>query len=577
MFDIFKKLEEEEPQLQIRWNTDSQTQAQSKSIQVRLMGDMQLEILKRILSDRFHLKNITFGPGMIAYRETIGAPCEGIGHFEPLRHYAEVRLLLQPLPPGSGLVFSSACPTDILARHWQRLIFTHLAEKEHIGVLTGSPITDIKIIILSGRASEKHTEGGDFREATYRAVRQALMSARNILLEPWYLFRLELPSDSMGRALTEIKRAGGEIQPPESDGVNAVLTGSAPVAFLRDYAAEIRTYTKGRARLELEAGGYRPCPNPEEIITRMDYHPEHDINNPSGSIFCSHGAGVYIPWDIVPEMAHTTGVNPDVDFNLDHLDFDAPDFDFKPDSGASEINRRQNYKPDYAANLERDKELKAIFERTYGPVKQRRDIQDREARESKTRNNNNNNNKNPASRDRDDNQRRASRNITGPEYLLIDGYNIIFAWEDLKAIARENLDAARVALCDLLCEYQGVKGCEIIAVFDAYKVKNNPGTHEKYHNIHIVYTKEAETADTYIERASYELGKNHRVRVATSDGPEQLIILGHGALRVSASMFRQEMEAARIQIQQELRKINRPERTETIRTAIQNAMKKKSL
>nr|WP_325211464.1 translation factor GTPase family protein [uncultured Oscillibacter sp.] len=502
-------LEEEDPQLRVSWAAGS--------IRVQLMGEVQTEILRRRLAERFGVE-ARFGAGRVVYRETIAAPVEGVGHFEPLRHYAEVHLLLEPLPRGAGLRFATACPEDQLDGHWQRLILTHLWEKPHLGVLTGSPITDMKITLTAGRSHEKHTEGGDFRQATYRAVRQGLMSAQSVLLEPWYAFRLELPAAQLGRALNDVQQMGGETEPPETLGDEAALAGEAPVAAMGDYARELAAYTRGQGRLSLRPAGYRPCGDPEAVIEAIGYDPERDVENTPDSIFCAHGAGYTVKWSQVPAQAHVdSGIR-----------LNAPE---PQEAGEPETRRSAAY----AGTIEQDKELQAIFERTYGAVKRRDFLPPKAPRR-------------PVSPEAAERRPARSPQPAGPEYLLVDGYNIIFAWEELKTIARESLDAARKALCDLLCNYQGCRGCRIIAVFDAYKVRGGQGSVEKYHSIHVVYTKEAETADAYIERATYELGKRHRVRVATSDGPEQLIILGHGALRVSASAFREEVEAVQGQI-----------------------------
>ena len=511
-------LEEEDPQLRVSWAAGA--------IRVQLMGEVQTEILQRRLKERFGIE-ARFGAGRVVYRETIAAPVEGVGHFEPLRHYAEVHLLLEPLPRGTGLRFATVCPEDQLDGHWQRLILTHLWEKPHLGVLTGSPITDMRITLTAGRAHEKHTEGGDFRQATYRAVRQGLMSAKSVLLEPWYAFRLELPGAQMGRALNDIQQMGGEAEPPETLGDEAVLAGEAPVAALGDYARDVAAYTRGQGRLSLRPAGYRPCADPERVIEASGYDPERDVENTPDSVFCAHGAGYTVKWNEVPAQAHVdSGVR-----------LNAP-----PPEEAREPETRRSAA--YAGTIEQDKELQAIFERTYGAVKRRDFLPPKEPRR-------------PAARPGGPEARPIRPQPAGPEYLLVDGYNIIFAWDELKAMAAENLDAARKALCDLLCNYQGYRKCEVIAVFDAYKVKGGQGSVEKYHNIHVVYTREAETADAYIERTTYELGKRHRVKVATSDGPEQLIILGHGALRVSASAFREEMEQVQGQIAQVLARNNR--------------------
>ncbi len=526
-------LEEEDPQLRV-------SQA-GGSLRVQLMGEVQTEILQRRLRDRFGIE-AAFGAGRVVYRETIAAPVEGVGHFEPLRHYAEVHLLLEPLPRGAGLRFASACPEDKLEGRWQRLILTHLREKPHLGVLTGSPITDMKLTLTAGRAHEKHTEGGDFRQAVYRAVRQGLMSAESVLLEPWYAFRLELPAAQLGRALNDVQQMGGETDPAETLGDEAVLTGRAPVAAMGDYAREAAAYTRGQGRLSLRPAGYRPCADPEAVIAAAGYDPERDVENTPDSVFCAHGAGYTVKWSDVPARAHVeSGVR---------LNASEPP--------AAEAPRRAGPSPSCAGSLEQDKELQAIFERTYGAVKRRDFLPPKAPRRP------------PAA----EAARPAAPPPSGPEYLLVDGYNIIFAWDELKAAARESLDAARKALCDLLCNYQGCRRCEVIAVFDAYKVRGGQGSVEKYHNIHVVYTKEAETADAYIERATYQLGKRHRVRVATSDGPEQLIILGHGALRVSASAFREEVEAVRGRIAQILAENNRRDHG-ALRAAMERAQKQR--
>lgn len=502
------ELEEEDPQLRLAWDEGA------KEIRVQLMGQVQLEVLQRLIAARFGLE-VEFGAGRIVYRETIGEPVEGVGHFEPLRHYAEVHLLLEPGPRGSGLAFAARCPADMLDGSWQRLVLTHLEEKTHMGVLTGSPITDMKITLVAGRAHQKHTEGGDFRQATYRAVRHGLRQARSILLEPWYALRLELPAGQTGRAMADIQRMGGTCQPPEQQDGWAVLTAAAPVAAFGDYAREVAAYTKGQGRLSCTFKGYEPCGDQEQVAAEIGYDCDRDVDNPADSVFCSHGAGVIVKWDEVRRHMHV-------------------------DSGLSLGEpRREGTEPAPAlrrssggGSLEQDAQLKAIYERTYGKV------EERAFRPTPT----------PARTSLDDSRYNIRNQNTGPEYLLVDGYNIIFAWDELKAAAKDSLDAARQNLMDLLSNYQGFRKCEIILVFDAYKVPNNPGTVTKYHNIHVVYTKEAETADAYIEKVTYELGKRCRVRVATSDAAEQLIILGHGALRVSARTFRQEVEQANGQI-----------------------------
>ena len=532
-----RQLEEEDPQLHVVWNE------LSRKIHIQLMGEVQMEILRRRLRERFGME-VDFGEGAICYRETIANTVEGIGHFEPLRHYAEVHLLLEPAPRGSGLTLATDCPTDELDLNWQRLILTHLAEKSHLGVLTGSPITDMKITLVAGRAHVKHTEGGDFRQATYRAVRQGLMQAESVLLEPWYDFRLELPAEQVGRAMSDLQRMNGETAPPETFGEETVLTGSAPVAALRGYAAEVTAYTRGRGRLLCTPAGYRPCAEQAEVVEAAGYDPERDVDNTPDSVFCGHGAGYTVKWNEVPAHAH---VDSGLGLGVKAVE-EAP---------APQPRRSESY----AGTLQQDKELQAIFERTYGPVKQRAFVQPRAP-------------KRPVSSDSEEEKRAIWERFRGEEYLLVDGYNIIFAWDELKTIAKDSLDAARKTLCDLLCDYQGYKKCHVIAVFDAYKVKGGLGSVEKYHNIHVVYTKEAETADAYIEKATYEIGKKHRVKVATSDGPEQLIILGHGALRLSASNFREEMEQVRGQIADVLFRNNQKGKNGAMRSAMEKAQNK---
>ena len=527
-----RQLEEEDPQLHVVWNEAL------REIRIQLMGEVQLEVLRQVLRERFGME-VSFGPGSIRYRETIAAPVEGIGHFEPLRHYAEVRLLLEPGERGSGLAFGTVCPEDQLDRSWQRLILTHLAEKTHLGVLTGSPVTDMRITLTAGRAHEKHTEGGDFRQATYRAVRQGLMQAESVLLEPWYDFRLELPAAQTGRAVSDIQRMNGETAPPETAGEEAVLTGAAPVAAMQGYAGEVAAYTRGQGRLTCTPGGHRPCAGAEAVIAAFGYDPERDVENTPDSVFCAHGGGYTVRWDEVPSHAHTDS----------SLRFDRR----SPEPEAAAPRRADSY----AGMVEQDRELQAIFERTYGPVKRRSFLPPGEPRRAPAE-------APPA-------QRVIAERDRGPEYLLVDGYNIIFAWDELKEIARGSLDAARKYLCDLLCNYQGYQKCRVIVVFDAYKVKGGLGSVERYHNIHVVYTKEAETADAYIEKATYEIGKKHRVKVATSDGPEQMIILGHGALRVSAAAFHEEVERVQGQIAAALGRNNQTTGSGAVRAAMERA------
>ncbi len=507
---LFRKLEQEDPQLRVVWNE------QLQQIHVQLMGEVQLEVLRRVLLDRFGV-SVGFGRGGIVYRETIAEPVEGVGHYEPLRHYAEVHLLLEPGERGSGLQFFSDCREDDLDRNWQRLILTHLAEKTHLGVLTGSPITDLRITLVAGRAHEKHTEGGDFRQATYRAVRQGLRSAKSVVLEPWYAYRLEVPAEQVGRAMTDLQRFGGEYHPPETIGEFAVLEGCAPVAALRGYSSEMTAYTHGRGHLSLRVQGYAPCADPDAVIAAIGYDCDADVENTADSVFCSHGAGTIVKWNEVPARAH-------VDSGL------------RLDRGDSAEERAPRRAEDYVRMLATDEELLRIFERTYGPVRRRLTAME------------------PAKKTAESGKPyRAAPTPQGPEYLLVDGYNIIFTWDELAALARQDLEAARTKLADILCNYQGYCQCELILVFDAYKVKGNHGSVEPYHNITIVYTKEAETADQYIERVTHELRGKRRVRVATSDGMEQVIILGHGALRVSARAFHAEVQQVVAEIERLIR------------------------
>ena len=499
------RLEEEEPQLHVVWNEAL------GEIHVQLMGEIQLEVLRSLLAERFGLE-VEFGPGGILYKETITEPMEGVGHYEPLRHYAEVHLKLEPLPRGSGMQFAADCREEVLDKNWQRLVLTHLEEKQHLGVLPGSPLTDVKITLIAGRAHLKHTEGGDFRQATYRAVRQGLMLAKSQLLEPWYAFRLEVPAENIGRAMSDIQRMEGTFDPPESGEETAVLTGFAPVSTMRSYPMEVVSYTRGRGHLSLTLDGYRPCHNAQEVIAAIGYEPEHDLDNPADSVFCAHGAGFVVPWDQVRSHMH-------VDSGWGKST--------RPEQEAAVPQRRAMA---YRATLEEDAELLKIFERTYGPIKRDplaafRPVQKRERPDFA-----------------------AEQWEIAPEYLLVDGYNIIFAWDELNALSKESLDAARHKLMDILCNYQGFQKCVLILVFDAYRVPGSPGSIEQYHNIHVVYTKEAETADMFIERVTHEIGRNRRVRVATSDGMEQIIILGHGALRVSARMFHEEVQNVEKQI-----------------------------
>ena len=505
-----RQLEEEEPLLHIVWN------GTLGEIYAQVMGEVQIEILKSLIKERFGM-TVTFDEGNIVYKETILEPVEGIGHFEPLRHYAEVHLLLEPGETGSGLTFATDCSEDVLDRNWQRLILTHLEEREHKGVLLGAPITDMKITLLTGRAHIKHTEGGDFRQATYRAVRQGLRKAKSQLLEPYYEFRLEVPSEQVGRSMTDIQKMFGEFDPPKTEGEMTVLTGSAPVVTMRDYQKEVISYTSGRGRLSCTLKGYYPCHNQEEVVEAVGYDPEADLENPTGSVFCAHGAGFVVNWDQVEEYMHVES------------GWNAPaGQETKPEKPVT----AKNWKEENEKYLATEKELEEIFERTYGPIrklgeeppvgrsvkgwkKSRRDPLEGYGKSTS-----------------DYKQKKTPDGEK--EYLLVDGYNIIFAWEDLKELAAVNIDGAREKLMDILCNYQGFKKSTLILVFDAYKVKGNPGSVETYHNIHVVYTKEAETADQYIEKTVHEIGRKYRVTVATSDQLEQVIILGQGGQRMSA-------------------------------------------
>ena len=534
-----RELEQEDPLLHVVWDE------RLGQVHLQLMGEVQLEVLQSLVERRFGWQ-AAFDEGGILYKETINARVEGVGHYEPLRHYAEVHLVLEPGAPGSGVEIATSCREDELAGSWQRLVLTHLAEKAHIGPLLGAPLTDCKITLAVGRAHIKHTEGGDFRQATYRAVRQGLMQAESVLLEPWYDLRLLLPPDQVGRAMSDLQRMGGELQAPEVLGDMTLLTGSAPVSGLQDYAAQVAAYTRGMGRLTLTPAGYRPCPNQEEIVAQIGYDVERDVENTPDSVFCDHGAGYIVKWDQVKAHMH-----------LDSgLDLGAPEEDSAP--AAPPPPRKGSV---YSGSLEGDDELMAIFERTYGPV-QRRDFRPQAK---------------PKRRDElPEKQAIKAPEDLGPEYLLVDGYNIIFAWDELKAIARDNLDAARQKLMDLMSNYQGYKKCQVILVFDAYKVPRGTGEISKYHNIYVVYTKEAETADAYIEKTTYELSrKKYRVRVATSDYAEQMIILGHGALRLSATTFRAEVEQAAGQINALLqRQNNRLSRSRPVAAAMERARKK---
>lgn len=495
-----RRLEDEDPQLHIVWNE------QLREIHIQLMGAVQLEVLSRVISEKFGYE-VTFGSGAVAYKETIAAEAEGVGHYEPLRHYAEVHLLMTPLPAGSGLQFGSDCSEDVLDRSWQRLILTHLEEKPHLGVLTGSPVTDMKITLASGKAHLKHTEGGDFRQATYRAVRQGLRTAGCVLLEPYYDYELEVPSEFVGRAIADLQHMSAEFSTPETAGDMSVIKGSAPVSELSGYQTELIGYTRGKGRLSCVNAGYRPCHNAEQVIAERAYDCDGDLENSADSVFCSHGAGYVVKWDEVPQHMHLPSC--------------------LTDSTAEPEDAKQRRVQRFFERAASDEELMEIFERTYGKI-------ERDPRRAFKR----------TKAESDYSKPVKLPDYEGPEYLLVDGYNIIFAWDELKKIADEDLDAARAELVKIMCNYQGYCGYEVIVVFDAYRVKGRYRDVERYYNINIVYTKESETADTYIERVSRELSRKHRVRVATSDGPEQMIIFGNGAMRISAAELEARVKAA---------------------------------
>ena len=527
LLKALQTLEDEDPQLHVNWRDDL------GEVHVQLMGEVQLEILQNILQERFGL-DVTFSEGGILYKETLTAAVEGIGHYEPLRHYAEVHLLLEPAPRGSGVQLAADCPPDTLAENWQRLILTHLAERTHPGVLIGAPLTDVRITLAAGHAHQKHTEGGDFRQATYRAVRQGLRMAAARdgvqLLEPWYDFTLELPADALGRAMADVQRMCGSFHAPETlpNSENTVrLTGRLPVATARGYAREVAAYTHGLGRWAVLPAGYDACHNTDEVLAAAGYDPDADTDNPADSVFCSHGAGYLVKWDEVPARAHVSS-------GLERRLGAAPAAGQTQEE--DEANARRRRASAYCGTLEQDKELLAIFERTYGKIKRRGGVDDakKAARAAL--------HTAPAA------SVPAAPVPAGPDYLLVDGYNVIFAWDALRRLADGSLDAARRRLMDILCNYAGYKRCVPILVFDAYKVRGGAREVEKYHNLYVVYTREAETADMYIERATHELAREHRTRVVSSDGAEQIIVMGHGALRVSARAFEEEVNAVEKEI-----------------------------
>lgn len=532
-------LEEEIPELHLVWNE------KLKEIHVQVMGEVQTEILKSLIKERFDV-DVSFGEGSIVYKETIAAPVEGIGHFEPLRHYAEVHLLMEPGERGSGLQFASLVSDDELDKNWQRLVLTHLEEKAHTGVLTGSQITDMRIVLVAGRAHEKHTEGGDFRQATYRAVRQGLMKAKNVLLEPVFSFSLELPTEYVGHAMSDIKRMYGDFDSPVTEGDKTFLTGTAPVSTIRDYQREVNTYTRGRGRLGLALKGYEPCHNAKEVIERIGYDPESDTANPAYSVFCSHGAGCAVEWNMVDYYAHVESRLKPEDFKGMYDDADA----MSREAFENAAVRYDDIAPDRAAGSRHkgtsgyitQEEIEEIFARTYGKKKEdgnrfrryhksqpvRRDFGGGSTGEYK-----------PRLADKKE------------DYLLVDGYNIIFAWDELRELSKVNIDSARDKLIDIMCNYQGFIGAALILVFDAYKVKGNPGSVVKHNNIYVVYTKEAETADQYIEKTVHDIGHRYNVTVATSDRLEQMIIWGEGAMRMSAGGLKEAVDAAMGQMRED--------------------------
>ena len=528
MLQNLKQLEEEEPLLHLVWNE------RLGEIHAQLMGEVQTEILKSMIAERFGVR-VEFGAGNIVYKETIRNTVEGVGHFEPLRHYAEVHLLLEPGEPGSGMHFLSNCSEDVLDKNWQRLILTHLEEKEHLGVLSGSPVTDMQITLVSGRAHQKHTEGGDFRQATYRAVRQGLKKAESVLLEPYYEYRLEVPSEMVGRALSDLQRMNGTFGSPEQIGEMAVLSGEAPVALMQDYQRKVISYTKGRGRLSCSLSGYKPCSNAEEVLTAIGYDSERDLENPTGSVFCAHGAGFVVPWDQVEDYMHLESV-----FKPKEEEPEQDPFD---EQAVSAAVRRARYVS--SLSPEEERELEEMAEASRRKREQARKKYSYRKTELDTGSNSTG-------------EYKSRKRERRKEYLLVDGYNIIFAWEELHELAKINIDGARGRLMDILSNYQGIRKCTLILVFDAYKVEGFPGEIQQYHNIHVVYTKEAETADQYIEKVAHEIGRKYEVTVATSDGTEQVIIRGQGCHLLSAKELHTEIVLA----QKELRE-NHMEKAES--------------
>lgn len=549
-----RQLEEEEPELHVEFAQET------GEIFVKVMGQVQLQVLTQIVKDRFGYL-ISFGMGRIIYKETLAEPVMGVGHFEPLRHYAEVHLLMEPLEPGSGMQFDTICSEDVLDKNWQRLILTHLEEKEYRGVLTGAPITDMKITVTAGRAHQKHTEGGDFRQATYRAVRQGLMMGECRLLEPVYVFRLEIPTEMTGRAMNDITRMHGRFAQPEVEGEMSILTGTAPVATMQEYQQDVTAYTRGQGKLSCTLQGYEPCHNEDEVLAASTYDPELDLANPASSVFCAHGAGYIVDWYDVYDMMH---VKEDPGFALAGIEDVLRNITSEP-TEADEDNRKRmaRERQDAGVPVYDEKELEDIFVRTYGSNSRENAAYNKagfnrynkgvsEADWYVKKAAGHGKSKTAGAQTLSAGSKTADTGIARPgayrkqkgekEYLLVDGYNVIFAWDDLKALAAVNIDSARDKLIDIMSNYQGYVGCELILVFDAYKVKQNPGSITKHGNIHVVYTKEAETADMYIEKTTHELGRKYKVTVASSDGLEQLIIMGQGALRMSSRGLREEVE-----------------------------------
>lgn len=518
-----RMLEEEEPLLRLVWNEPLQ------EIQAQVMGEVQIEILQSLIQERFGVK-VAFGAGNIVYKETITDVVEGVGHFEPLRHYAEVHLILEPGEPGSGMQYLLGCSEEVLDKNWQRLILTHLEEREHRGVLTGAVLTDMKITVATGKAHLKHTEGGDFRQATYRAIRQGLMQASSVLLEPYYSFRLEVPLENVGRAMTDLDQRGANVSPPETAGDTAVLTGSAPVATLRDYQREVVSYTRGQGRLTCVLKGYGPCHNAEEIIEQKGYDPERDLSNPSSSVFCSHGAGFYVEWDQVSEYMHLERV-------LSHRD-SARDEAKRDQEGNTSQWRKYGRKPEQSNSSKEAwlgvDEVDAILDKTYHANRKEGFVPHKGISHKRRKNRTE-----PVTREYGTGTARPA--VDQEKYLLVDGYNVIYAWEELSQLAQKNIDSARGKLLDILCDYQGMKKCNLIVVFDAYRVQGHPTEILDYHNIHVVYTREAETADQFIEKFAHDNGRKYDVTVATSDGLEQIIIRGQGCRLLSARELEKEV------------------------------------